>query len=246
MFDLITGKTKHMPGGGGGPILVSTLTHGLVLGTIVIVPLMFVTNTLPEVPTMMAFVVTAPPPPLAPLQPQTAPKAAPASSPRAAPVEAPTQIEPEAPTATAGHDTEGVEGGVEGGVPGGIAAGIVGGIPEEAPPPPPPPPAPQPRDPVRIGGQIQQPALIRRVEAVYPDLAKKASVQGTVILEAIVDENGEVQNVKVLRSIPLLDKAAIEAVRQWRYSPVILNGIRVPFVLTVVMSFSIPGNEARY
>jgi protein TonB len=138
-------------------------------------------------------------------------------------------------------------GGVEGGVPGGIVAGIVGGIPAEAPPPPPPPPPQAPRGPVRIGGQIQQPALIKRVEAIYPDLAMKANIQGTVILEAIVDENGGVQNVKVLRSIPFLDKAAMEAVKQWRYSPVLLNGVRVPFVLTVVMSFSIPDSRTdRY
>lgn len=252
MFDLITGQTKHMPGGGGAPILVSTLMHGLVLGTIIVVPLMLVTHTLPEVPTMMAFVATAPPPPPppppppAPVRPQTAAKAVPSASPNAAPVEAPSRIEPEVPAAAAGDDEEGVEGGVEGGVPGGIAAGIVGGIPDEAPPPP-PPPAPPARGPVRIGGQIQQPALIKRVEAVYPDLAVKASIQGTVILEAIVDENGEVQTVKVLRSIPLLDKAAIEAVRQWRYSPVLLNGTRVPFILTVVMSFSIPESRTgRY
>ena len=148
----------------------------------------------------------------------------------------------------AAYDGEGVLGGVEGGVPGGIAAGIVGGIPEDAPPPPPPPPPPAPpRGPVRIGGQIQQPTLIKRVEAVYPDLAMKANIQGTVILEAIVDEKGEVQNVKVLRSIPLLDRAAITAVQQWRYSPVILNGQPVPFILTVVMSFSIPGSQTdRY
>ena len=253
MFDLITGKTKHLEGAGGGPILVSTAGHFLVLGTIVVIPLLFVTHSLPEVPTMMAFVVSAPspppppPPPPAPVQPQSAPKAMPASSPNAAPVEAPSQIAPELPLATAGDDEGGVVGGVEGGVPGGIAGGIVGGIPAEAPPPPPPPPPQAPRGPVRIGGQIQQPALVRRVEATYPDLAMKAHVQGTVILEAIVDENGEVQNLKVLRSIPLLDKAAIEAVRQWRYSPVILNGTRVPFILTVVMSFSIPDNQTgRY
>lgn len=251
MFDLITGKTKHMPGGGGGPILVSTMGHFVVLGTIIVVPLLFVTNTLPEVPTMMAFVTAAPPPPPppppppAPVRPQTTPKAVPASGANAAPVEAPSRIEPEPAIAAAGDDEGGVVGGVEGGVPGGVMAGIVGGLPAE--PPPPPPPAPVAHAPVRVGGQIQQPALIKRVQASYPDLAMKAHVEGTVILEAIVDENGEVRNVKVLRSIPLLDKAAIEAVRQWQYSPVVLNGVPVPFVLTVVMSFSIPQSQTgRY
>jgi protein TonB len=115
----------------------------------------------------------------------------------------------------------------------------VGGLPAEVPPPPPVPPA-APRGPVRIGGQIQPPTLTHRVEASYPELAIRAHVEGTVILEAIVNENGEVQSVKVLRSIPLLDNAAIAAVQQWRYSPVVLNGTRVPFILTVVMSFNIP------
>jgi protein TonB len=92
---------------------------------------------------------------------------------------------------------------------------------------------------VRIGGKIQAPTLIRRVEPVYPDIAVLAHVTGVVILEATVNERGEVVNVVVLRSIKMLDQAAINAVKQWRYSPVLLNGTPRSFVLTVTLSFSI-------
>jgi len=103
--------------------------------------------------------------------------------------------------------------------------------------PPPPPAAPAP---VRIGGQIQPPALVLRVEPTYPPMAVSAHLQGMVILEAIVDAEGTVTDVKVLRSVsPLLDREALAAVRQWRYSPVVLNGRPVPFVLSVSLSFSL-------
>ena len=75
------------------------------------------------------------------------------------------------------------------------------------------------------------------VPPVYPPLAVRAKVQGVVILEAVVDRQGRVEEVKVLRSIPLLDAAAIAAVRQWRYSPLLLNGQPERFVLTVTVSF---------
>jgi protein TonB len=76
------------------------------------------------------------------------------------------------------------------------------------------------------------------VEPEYPPLAVRAKVQGVVILEATVGEDGAVTDVKLLRSAhPLLDRAAEAAVRQWHYSPVVLNGTRVPFILTVTLSF---------
>ena len=115
--------------------------------------------------------------------------------------------------------------------------GIVGGI-SEAPSPPPPPP-PDVRKPVRIGGELSAPALLLRVPPVYPELAQKAHIQGLVILEAAVDEHGAVTNVKVLRSVKFLDEPALDAVRQWRYSPLLLNGQPMPFVLTVTVSFTI-------
>jgi protein TonB len=92
---------------------------------------------------------------------------------------------------------------------------------------------------VRVGGELKAPSLVERVEPEYPPLAVRAQVQGLVILEAVVDRDGRVEDVRVLRSIPLLDRAAIDAVRQWRYSPLLLNGKPERFVLTVTVSFSL-------
>ena len=244
MFDLITGTATHIPRHPRGPMLLSTAAQLLIVGLLVVVPVLFVTHALPEPPTMMAFVATPPPPPPPPPPPapaQAAKKvdtgaAAPAVGHFAAPLEAPAALSPE----PAGEDEAGVPGGVEGGVPGGVVGGVVGGLPEAPPPPPPPALPPAPRVPVRIGGQIQPPTLLRRVEPTYPPMAVSAHLQGIVILEAIVDEAGTVTEVKVLRSVnPLLDREALAAVRQWRYSPVVLNGRPVPFVLSVSLSFSL-------
>jgi protein TonB len=227
-------------------MLVSTGVQAALLGAVVLVPVLFVTHTLPEPPTMMAFVAAPPPPPPPPPPPAPAPAqstkkieprtAAPTVGQFVAPVEAPAAVTPE----PAGQETFGIEGGVEGGVPGGVVGGVVGGLPDAPPPPPPPPPPAAPKGPVRVGGQIQMPTLIRRVEPAYPPMAVSARLQGVVILEAIVDEEGTVKEVKVLRSVnTLLDREALTAVRQWRYAPVVLNGTRVPFVLTVSLSFSL-------
>jgi protein TonB len=237
MFDLITGKTRHMPRRQTVPMLVST---GAQLGAVGLIALsvLVATEQMPEIPTMMAFVAPAPPPPPPPPPPpapnverQTA-KPVPTTGAAVIPIEAPSQIAPE-PAFDAGE--EGIPGGVEGGMPGGVLGGIIGGLPTEPPPPPPPPPAP--RGPIRVGGEIKPPILLHRVEPIYPPLAVAAALQGTVILEAFVDEQGVVQDVKVLRSQGVLDRAAIEAVKQWRYSPVILNGRPEKFILTVVLTF---------
>jgi protein TonB len=96
------------------------------------------------------------------------------------------------------------------------------------------------RGPVRIGGQITAPALLKRVDPEYPDIAAQAQLTGIVILEATVGTDGCVEQVKVLRARhPFLDRAAVEALRQWQYTPLVLNGIRTPFVLTVTFNFSV-------
>jgi protein TonB len=92
--------------------------------------------------------------------------------------------------------------------------------------------------PVRVGGNVAQPTLVRRVEPEYPRTAVDARLQGVVILDTVVAEDGRVLDVRVLRSAGvLLDRAAIAAIRQWRYTPLELNGIRVKFLLTVTLSF---------
>lgn len=108
-----------------------------------------------------------------------------------------------------------------------------------APPPPPPPPPPAPAKPVRIGGSIAEPKLVHRVQPEYPLIAINARKEGVVILEATVGADGAVRQVRVLRSEPLLDRAATEAVKQWRYEPLRLNGQAHPFILTVTVSFTL-------
>ena len=92
-------------------------------------------------------------------------------------------------------------------------------------------------EPVRPGGRIQPPKKTRHVGPVYPELARAAGIEGVVILEAIIDPEGRVQNVEVLRSIPFLEEAAIAAVERWEYEPTLLNGVPVPVVVTVTVRF---------
>jgi protein TonB len=242
MFDLITGELKHAPRHQTAPIVVSVVAHAVVASAVLMATVFFVGEQLPEVKTMMAFVAAppAPQPPPAPAPPAPAraqreqTKPVPAASP-AAPVEAPIEIASETPAPDV--DEEGTMAGVEGGVPGGVAGGVVAALDAEVPPPP--PPAPAPRAPIRVGGAVKEPALVHRVDPVYPVLAVSAGLEGTVILEAIVDRDGRVESLRVLRSQGVLDRAALDAVKQWRYSPVLLNGQPEKFILTVVVSFKL-------
>jgi protein TonB len=92
---------------------------------------------------------------------------------------------------------------------------------------------------VRVGGNIKQPTKVKNVPPVYPPIAQSARVQGVVILEATIGPDGHVQDVHVLRSIPLLDAAAIDAVKQWVYSPTLLNNVPVPVIMTVTVNFTL-------
>lgn len=103
--------------------------------------------------------------------------------------------------------------------------------------PPPPPPAPKRTGPVKPGGDIAVPRKIHNVAPVYPQLAVAAHVEGTVIIEAVISTTGAVQDARVVQSIPLLDAAALDAVRQWVFTPTRLNGEPVPVILTVKVEF---------
>ena len=213
---------------------LSIIAHVVLFGAIIIIPLM-ATDVLPTPPSMMAFVGAPPtPPPPPPPPPSAAPPPktpAPIANPNAAPIEAPKQIIPETPSVGI---SEGVPGGVEGGVPGGVMGGVVGGLPEAPPPPPPPPQAP-----VRVGGAIKQPTKLKNVPPVYPPIAQSARVQGVVIIEATIGADGKVKDAKVLRSIPLLDQAALDAVKQWVFTPTLLNNVPVPVIMTVTVNFTL-------
>jgi protein TonB len=231
--DVVAHKTKKSL-----TLPVSIAIHAVVLLTIVVVPLL-TSEPLPEpnAAVNVFFVEPAAPPPPPPPPPPPAPVRVNVPRPVAtppptdpakftAPVDVPEEIQPEE-----GIDLGvegGVAGGVEGGVPGGVVGGVVGGLPD-APPPP--------VQAVRVGGQIKEPKKLKHVAPTYPDIAKQARVQGVVILECTISPQGRVTDVKVLRGIPLLDAAAQEAVKQWVYTPTLLNGVPVPVIMTVTVNF---------
>ena len=144
-----------------------------------------------------------------------------------APVEVPTEIVPEAALDLGVEG--GLAGGVEGGVPGGVVGGIVGGLPDAPPPPP--------TGPVRVGLDVKEPRKVKGLPPVYPALAAQGGIEGTVVLECVVDPRGRVVDVKVVRGLPLLDEAATDAVRQWVYTPTLINGVPTPVIMTVKVTF---------
>jgi protein TonB len=107
------------------------------------------------------------------------------------------------------------------------------------PTPPPPPPPGWPANAVRVGGNMKQPVKTKHVAPVYPPIAQSANVQGVVILETVIGVDGKVQDARILRSIPLLDQAAMDAVKQWEFTPTLLNGTPVPVIMTVTVQFSL-------
>jgi len=131
-------------------------------------------------------------------------------------------------------------GGVVGGIPGGVLGGVVGGLADAPPPPPPPPPPPGwAQGAIRVGGNIPPPTKTKHVNPEYPAIAQSARVQGVVIIEAIIGPDGHVQDQRILRSIPLLDQAALDAVKQWEFTPVLLNGSPVAVIMTVTVQFTL-------
>lgn len=102
-----------------------------------------------------------------------------------------------------------------------------------------PPPPPEPPAPIRLHSGMKAPVKIADVAPVYPIIARSAHKEGVVILETVLDAQGRVESVRVLRSIPLLDQAAVDAVRQWRFTPALLNNEAVPVVMTVTVNFEL-------
>ena len=93
--------------------------------------------------------------------------------------------------------------------------------------------------PQRTGGVVKTPLKVRHVPPIYPAIAQQARVEGVVIIEAIVGVDGRVMEARVLRSKPLLDEAALAAVRQWEFTATTLNGVPVPVIMTVTVNFTL-------
>jgi len=184
----------------------------------------------PDIPIMGAPAV-AQAQPKATLDPAPPPPPAPADRPSSdnpvpAPVDAPTGVSPE--TGAESRAKGGVEGGVPGGVAGGVPGGVVGGTPGGTGT------ATLPR----VGVNIQAPRKIKDVRPVYPDGALPSRAQGAVVVEAVIGPDGKIQAAKVIHSVAGLDQAALDAVRQWEYTPSMLNGVAVAVVMTVVVNFT--------
>jgi len=215
--------------------LASILLHAVALAAILVVPLLTDEPLPDQSGQVKAFfaepIALAPPPPPPPPAPSRVAVREPAKSVTpagfVAPVEVPTEIVPEA-----GFDLGvegGLPGGVEGGVPGGVVGGIVGGLPDAPPPPP--------TEPVRVGLDVKEPRKVKDVPPVYPALAAQGGIEGTVVLECVIDPRGRVAEVRVLKGLPLLDAAALDAVRQWVYTPTLIDGVPASVIMTVRVTF---------
>ena len=128
----------------------------------------------------------------------------------------------------------GVPGGVAGGSSGGVLGGVIGGAGNA---PPPPPKAALKR--VTVGGNVQAARLVNRVQPIYPPLARQTRISGTVKLHAIIGKSGNVEQLQVVSGHPLLVQSALDAVRQWRYQPTLLNGDPVEVDTEIDVIFSL-------
>jgi periplasmic protein TonB len=206
---------------------LSFLMHSAFVALLIVIPLV-VTDALPAPRTLLNFIIADVPP--VPVAPSTAPRRiqtdTPSSNDDAAPVEAPIGVHRESALLI---PDEPIPGGLEG-VVGGLG---VPSITADAPPPIRDPVM----EPVRLSAGVKLPTRIKDVSPVYPEIARKARVQGVVILEAIIGVDGKVQQARVLRSVPLLDQAALNAVQSWEYTPTLLSGRPVPIIMTVTVQF---------
>jgi len=216
-------------------VAMSAIVQALIVGILILIPLIY-TEALPK-GFMNTFLVAPappppPPPPAAPVQHVVRPRivtpqrmVAPTVIPKTVQV-----IKDEAPDLGG----VGVEGGVGGGVPGGVLGGIIG---NSAPPPPPRPTQTR----IRVGGNVQGAKLIHQVQPVYPQIAKTAHVSGTVLLHAIIAKDGTIQELQYVSGPPLLMRAAMDAVHEWRYQPTMLNGDPVEVDTTIQVVFTLGG-----
>ena len=137
----------------------------------------------------------------------------------------------------------GVAGGVPGGVPGGqmggVLGGVIGGILNPAARPVPRPPSVKPHGPMRVGGHVRQPKVIVQVLPKYPPLARQAHIQGQVKIDAVLDEQGNVIEMKIVSGPDLLYQAALDALKQWKYEPTYLNDQPIAVQLIVTITFQL-------
>lgn len=225
-------------------VLMSLFIHVLVL-LAVILPSLYFTDTIDLKRFTATFLVGPPPPPPPPMA-QDVVKAAP--TPRRvftsqdkllAPISIPQKIamlkeEPPAPDIGAG-----AEGGVPGGVPGGQFGGVIGGIIAGAAHTNVLAPSAAPRAPLRVGGRIKPPRPVVQTAPVYSILARQTMQEGIVTIDAVIDAEGNVAEMRIISGPPLLLQSALDAVRQWKYEPTYLNDQAISVQLIVKVTFQL-------
>jgi len=255
MFDdaLIESSSKHRDHKGrAGAQVISAVVHVLLVGGIIAAGYYIKENPdIIEKP-IQAFMVAAAPPPPPPPPPPAASTSTPKTTPKievpkteptesfVTPTETPMELPQVDPTEATDAGVEGgVVGGVEGGVVGGTVGGVIGGViggtlggqlggeiggTGDMP--------------VRVGGDVKAPIATTKVDPLYTEVARKARIQGTVIVEAVIDRNGNVTDVRVLKPLPMgLDQEAMNAVRKWHFKPGTLNGRPVPVIFILTVNF---------
>ena len=226
----------------GGTTTVAFVVQVIIIGIMVLVPLLF-TEALPDA-MRMTFLAAPPPPPPPPPPPAAVVRVKQVetdivNNQLRQPTRIPKKVEMiKEDTAPPPMDA-GVVGGVPGGVPGGSMGGVMGSI-LSATNAPAPKVAPPTR--IRVSSGVTQGLLVRRIEPQYPQMAKIARVQGAVVLAAVIGKDGTIENLHVVSTAsPLLNTAAVEAVKQWKYRPYILNGEPVEVDTTVTVNFTLSG-----
>jgi periplasmic protein TonB len=232
-------KTKR-----GQTSVIAFIIEAIIVGIMVLIPLIF-TEALPKTQ-LMTFLVAPPPPP-----PPPPPAAAPVhvvkqiqtdivNGQLRTPTKIPDKIkmvqEDEAPPPMAA--TAGVVGGVPGGVPGGSMGGVIGSVLSSTPTVAPKIATPQR---VRVSSCVGSGLLVRRVNPTYPPLARQARIQGVVLLQAQISKTGDIENLTLISGHPMLAPAAIEAVKQWKYRPYLLNGEPVEVDTQIQVNFTLAG-----
>jgi protein TonB len=232
------------------PTLLSFTSQLFLIGLVLLLPLWF-TDVLPK-QQLLTFLEAPPPPPPPPPPAASTPPAAKvvkvtsniANGRLRTPSRIPAKVEmineDDAPPPVAA--TSGVVGGVPGGIPGGQLGGVIGGIISSSSSPAAVPTLSKPVPTVkrvRVSPGVIKGLLIYRVEPAYPPLAEEARIQGVVVLTALIDKGGNIQSLQVVSGHPLLARAAIDAVKQWRYKPFLLNGQPLEVETTVTVTFHV-------
>ncbi|HZR30839.1 MAG TPA: energy transducer TonB [Terriglobales bacterium] len=226
--------------------MTTTISFALqmfLIAILILIPLLY-TEALPK-QQLMTFLVAPPPPPPPPPPPAAVPvkvvkviQTDIINGQLRTPTKIPKKVEmikeEEAPPPVMA--SAGVVGGVPGGVPGGQMGGVIGGIISSTPMPK--VAAPQR---VRVSQGVTSGLLVHRVQPNYPPLARQARIQGSVVLQAEISKDGAIENLRLMSGHPMLAPSAIEAVRQWRYKPYILNGEPVAVETQITVNFTLSG-----